>query len=334
MRVLITGGAGFIGSNAADFFGAQGHEVVVLDNFSRETGRNNVEWLRSRNPEVAIHELDLRNANSVEKIFHSFAPDWVLHLGAQVAVTSSVIDPRHDFEVNALGTLNVLEALRKHTPEAKLIFASTNKVYGSLADLPVVEGRLRMEVEGIHGINETYPLDFYSPYGCSKGAADQYVVDFGRIYELQTLSVRQSCIYGPRQYGLEDQGWMSWFALRGLRGRPVTIFGNGKQVRDVLHVDDLIRLYHAVFLKESWEVNVINAGGGIGNSLSLLEYLELLESSFGITVDVGFDSIRPGDQHWFVSDNSRAKKAFSWAPRVSIRDGLDSMVTWSREFAA
>lgn len=329
-RLLITGGAGFIGSNAGRYFSDLGHQVWLFDNFSRVTGEVNSRWLQSSYASVSVVKGDLRHYQDVESVFREVKPDWVLHLGAQVAVTTSVTSPREDFEVNALGTLNVLEAMRSISPEARMIFSSTNKVYGSLDYLQIVNEKTRVSALGLTGVSESAALDFYSPYGCSKGAADQYVTDYGRIYGLRTLSIRQSCIYGPRQFGVEDQGWLSWFALRALQAKDVSIYGSGKQVRDVLYVDDLVELYHLAFLSDGWPKGAINAGGGIENSISLLEYLSLLDAHFGLSLEHRFDSARPGDQVWFVSDNSRAREAFGWEPSTGLEEGLERLVEWSR----
>ncbi len=301
----------------------------MFDNLSRATGQRNLEWLAQSFPQVEVTVGDLRRADDVSSVVGDWGPDWILHLGAQVAVTTSVKEPRDDFETNALGTLNVLEAIRTSARTARLIYASTNKVYGSLSGLDVREDPTRMYVPNFDGVAETAPLDFYSPYGCSKGAADQYVIDYGRIYGLATLSIRQSCIYGPRQFGIEDQGWLAWFALRALEGRRVQVFGTGKQVRDVLHVDDLLRLYELAFTSNAYDCRVVNAGGGIENSLSILEYVNLLSSSFQLDLDYDFGPERPGDQKWFVSDNSKAAQVFGWRPHVGIPDGVASLLAWS-----
>jgi CDP-paratose 2-epimerase len=260
--ILITGGAGFIGSNAAAVFSKRGVKVVAVDNLSRATSAKNRAWIETLTPSVDFVELDILDNDSLERLVADVQPNFVLHLAAQVAVTESVRQPRTDFQINALGTLNVLEAIRAHCPASRLIYASTNKVYGDMKSLEVREGPKKYSVEGLKGVSESFPLDFYSPYGCSKGAADQYVLDYGRNYGLKTMSLRQSCIYGPRQFGVEDQGWMAWFAIAALRRERFTIYGDGKQVRDALYVDDLIELYWMLFESASWPGGSLNVGGG------------------------------------------------------------------------
>ena len=243
--VAITGGAGFIGSYLADYYLGSGRRVVLIDNFSRRGSEENVAWLARRHGDrLEVVRADVRHPGSwQERIAEA---EVVFHLAAQVAVTTSVADPRSDFEINAAGTLNVLEAARLARRKPAVIYSSTNKVYGSLESCRILEQNGRyMLADFPQGIPESYPLDFRSPYGCSKGAADQYVLDYGRVFGLNTVVLRQSCIYGPRQFGLEDQGWVAWFALRALAGEPITIYGDGKQVRDVLYIDDLVAAFAA-----------------------------------------------------------------------------------------
>ena len=329
-RMLITGGAGFIGTNAALSFASRGWDVQILDNFSRPGSEENAEAL-SRQIPVEVRRGDVRRPEDLEAAMSGRAPDAVLHLAAQVAVTTSVTDPRADFEINALGTFNALEAVRCHAPRAKFLFASTNKVYGALEGQAVelVDGRYRL-VRKPDGIAEDEPLDFHSPYGCSKGAADQYVHDYGRIYDLQTYVVRQSCIYGIRQYGIEDQGWIAWFAIAALLGRDVTVYGDGRQVRDALWVDDLIELY-ARCLDADTAPAIYNAGGGAARSVSVLEVLNLLEEQLGRRIGRRFSDWRPGDQRVFVSDNGKAERELAWTPRVSVREGLGRLVRWTAD---
>ncbi|MFH0770740.1 MAG: GDP-mannose 4,6-dehydratase, partial [Candidatus Peregrinibacteria bacterium] len=251
----------------------------------------------------------------------------------QVAVTTSVADPRTDFECNALGAFNVLEAVRTSKRRPFLIFASTNKVYGGLDDVPVREEACRYAFAGtITGIPETQQLDFHSPYGCSKGAADQYVRDYARIYGLKTVVFRQSCIYGPHQLGVEDQGWVAWFLIAGLFHRPVQIYGNGKQVRDLLCVSDLIRCYErAIDRQDSVSGKVFNLGGGAANTLSLIEFFSLVESAHGLKIRTSPGETRPGDQPIFVSDNSAACRALDWKPEMPVQEGIGRLVAWLRD---
>lgn len=331
--VLITGGAGFIGANVADFYLRQGRRVVVYDNFSRSGSRINQEWLRQewgdalRVVEGDVRRPDSRLGEEVEEA------SVVFHLAAQVAVTTSVVDPRDDFETNALGTFNVLDAVRRSRAQPAVIYSSTNKVYGKMEQVPVHDtGRRYAYAETPFGIGEEFPLDFYSPYGCSKGTGDQYVIDFARIYGLRTLVFRQSCIYGPHQFGMEDQGWLAWFTIRALQQRPVTIFGDGKQVRDVLWVGDLVAAYDAALRRiDALSGRAYNMGGGPENSLSLLELMELLAARHGRPLAHRFDDWRPGDQKVFISDIRRAARDFDWVPRVGPRDGVDLLARWIEE---
>ncbi|MBA4375966.1 MAG: CDP-paratose 2-epimerase [Anaerolinea sp.] len=335
---MITGVAGFIGSHAANRFMERGASVVGVDNLSRRGTSENLEWLRSRSSAFQFVWADIRQANDVRSVFARHRDvDVILHLAAQVAVTTSVADPRLDFEVNALGTLNVLEATREYCPHAALLFASTNKVYGGMESVGVVESRGRYTYrDQPQGISEDFPLDLYSPYGCSKGAADQYVHDYARIYGLKTIVFRQSCIYGTRQLGVEDQGWLAWFAIATALGRPLTIYGDGKQVRDVLWVDDLVNLYFKALTKiEVANGQVYNAGGGPENTLSLWELISLLESEMGLKINPRMADWRPGDQRVFISDISKAKRELGWVPEVSPMVGVRQLVAWtmaSRDF--
>ena len=332
MKVIIVGVAGFIGSQAASRFLDMGASVVGIDNLSRRGASENLEWLRSRSSAFEFMWADIRQPNDVRRVFASH-PDVhaILHLAAQVAVTTSVVDPRLDFEVNALGTLNVLEATREYCPHAALLYASTNKVYGALESVGVTENQGRYTYpDQPQGIGEGFPLDFHSPYGCSKGAADQYVRDYARTYGLRTVVFRQSCIYGTRQLGLEDQGWLAWFVIATVLGKPFTIYGDGKQVRDVLWVDDLVDLYLKALAKiEVAKGQVYNAGGGPENTLSLWGLVSLLESEMGLKITPRMADWRPGDQRVFIADISKATRELEWAPKVSPLIGVRQLVTWS-----
>src|SRR5215470_2298609 len=277
-RILITGGAGFVGCNAARFFRARNWGVTVLDNLSRHGTDKNLEWLRD-GTSFDFEHVDVRDRPDVDRVLSEQRFDAVLHLAAQVAVTTSVTDPSTDFAVNAMGTFHVLDAVRRFCPEAVFINASTNKVYGKItaAQYELRDGRYAY-VNRPCGISESEPLDFLSPYGCSKGAAVQYALDFARIYQIPATSFRQSCIYGPRQFGTEDQGWVAWFVIASMLRREITIFGDGRQVRDVLHVEDLVRAYEAAIrAPEKVAAQAFNVGGGPGSLLSLLDLIQMLE---------------------------------------------------------
>jgi CDP-paratose 2-epimerase len=330
MKILLTGGAGFIGCNAAAKWMMRGDEVIVIDDLSRRGSDKNLAWLEGRGP-FRFYRQDIRNFAALSEIFQEHGDAAaVVHLAAQVAVTTSVTEPRNDFEINALGTFNVLEAVRRHCAKAAVVFASTNKVYGSLPHAKVAEVGGRYElVDRAFGIAEEEPLDFHSPYGCSKGAADQYVLDYSRIYGLRTVSLRQSCIYGHRQMGVEDQGWVAWFTIAALLGRPFTIYGDGKQVRDVLFVDDLCDCYDACIAQiDKVNGQAFNVGGGPANRLSLLELIRELERRSGRKLSPTRAAIRPGDQPVFVADVRKAARALDWAPKTSVDQGLTRLFDW------
>jgi CDP-paratose 2-epimerase len=330
--ILITGGCGFIGSNLADRLAARGHQVTILDNLARSGVRENAQWLKSRHREkVNITIGDVRDPIPViDSVREARA---VLHLAAQVAVTSSVEHPLDDFETNARGTLNVLEAVRLHNPQAPVVFASTNKVYGRLIEDAQIKRSDRRYVPAdsklARGISETAPLDFYSPYGCSKGTADQYVHDYARVFGLRTVVMRMSCIYGPRQFGTEDQGWIAHFLVSALRGNSLTIYGDGYQVRDALYVADAAEAWISVLDQiDRTGGHIFNLGGGLTNSVSLLELIELIAPLTSHEISYSFADWRPGDQPWYVSDISALSSAVGWRPRTSVIDGLSSLQDW------
>jgi CDP-paratose 2-epimerase len=330
VKYLVTGGAGFIGCNAAQRWMRQGHEVVVLDDLSRRGADRNLSWLQTQGRFV-FERIDIRDARALDAAVQRHRDtDVVLHLAAQVAVTTSVTEPRHDFEVNALGTFNLLESVRRYAPLAAFLYASTNKVYGGLHQESVVlrDGRHAF-ADRPEGIGEDTPLDFHSPYGCSKGAADQYVRDYARIYGLRTVSFRQSCIYGWRQFGVEDQGWVAWFTIAAVTGQPVTIYGDGRQVRDLLFVDDLCDAYDAAVARiDRVGGQIFNLGGGPRNTLSLLELVAELERLTQRPLDPAFADWRPGDQPVFVADVRRAAEALDWQPRVGVHEGVQRLHGW------
>ncbi len=331
MKIVITGGAGFIGSNTAFYYLNRGDEVIILDNFSRRGTKSNLDWLNNAaKKKPSVIEADVRSDN--KKIETSVAAaDAIFHFAGQVAVTTSVENPREDFEINALGTFNVLEALRKTSSRATFIYSSTNKVYGGLEDAVVLEEESKYSFKEYPlGISESHALDFHSPYGCSKGAADQYVRDYHRIYKLNTIVFRQSCIYGPRQFGIEDQGWVAWFIIAIMQGKKITVYGNGKQVRDLLYIDDLIRAYElAITHKEKTIGNIYNIGGGPTNTLAIwLEFKPLLETLFDKKIDAIFSDWRPGDQPIFVADIRKAKEDFNWSPKINVRQGIKKLYEW------
>lgn len=330
--VVITGGCGFIGTNLAESFLADGDDVVLLDNLSRPGSEENLEWLHdSGGSKARMHYADIRNARALPAALGDARA--VVHLAAQTAVTTSLADPSGDFEVNAHGTLNLLEALRAVNPRAPLLCASTNKVYGDLSDIPLdaATGRHLPADPGLraHGIAEDRPLDFHTPYGCSKGVADQYVLDHARSFGMRTAVLRMSCIYGPHQFGTEDQGWVAHFLLRALAGQGITLFGDGKQVRDVLHVGDAVAAYRATLDRiDSVAGQVFNLGGGPANAVSLNDVLAGIARLEGRAPQVSREAARPGDQRYFVADTRAHEAATGWRARTDWRTGLADLRDW------
>jgi len=335
MKILVTGGAGFIGCNTVEYFSAKGHELYVIDNLSRETAVVNLRWMQKSKIPFNFEKLDITNKTNLEQYFKKNKFDVVIHLAAQVAVTFSVNDPEDDFQVNAKGSFNVLECVRKYCPESVFINASTNKVYGKISDKKVIELQdcYAYEDQNYKGVCENQNLEFYSPYGCSKGAADQYTLDYARVYGLRSVSVRQSCIYGPRQLGIEDQGWIAWFIIAYLTGKKIKIYGNGKQVRDVLFVTDLVKFYEKI-IETIEEVKglAFNMGGGKNNVLSLLQFFKILEEVAGDKIPLAFDKWRPGDQFIFISDNSLAKKLLDFEPEINCEQGIERIYKWLYDY--
>jgi len=339
MTWLITGGCGFIGSNLADALLQKGEAVVLFDNLSRVGSQDNLQWLRSRHgKEWSFVQADVRDSNQVESTVRKFGLRAIVHLAGQVAMTTSIQNPRLDFEVNAMGTLNVLESVRLHSPETIVLYSSTNKVYGSLESLRYRETDYRYElVDFPNGLDESLPLDGHSPYGCSKLTGDQYVHDFSRIYGLRTVVFRHSSMYGGRQFATYDQGWIGWFCQKAIemqdsQSPAFTISGDGKQVRDVLHARDLVQVY----LKAVEHIGqacgqIYNIGGGMGNSLSLLELFQLLEALTGFPMRFRQLAWRDGDQKVFVADTGKAARDLEWQPTVSKENGIQAMLEWSKE---
>ena len=334
-EVLITGGAGFIGCAVANHHLAKGDSVTVFDNLSRKGTPHNLAWLREQpgGNTLTFIQGDIRDAEAMENAV-SPSVERVYHLAGQVAVTTSVVAPREDFEINALGTFNMLEAVRAKAPSAIVFYSSTNKVYGGLEGRTVEEGDLRYCLaDRPHGISEDEPLDFHSPYGCSKGCGDQYVRDYARMYGLRTVVFRQSCIYGTRQFGVEDQGWVAHFCLATKFDRPLKIYGNGKQVRDLLFIDDLVGAYESAAQHiEVTAGQVYNVGGGPEFTLSIWkEFGPILEQLNGAPPPVALEDWRPGDQPIYVSDIRKAKRDFGWEPKVSTAEGLEKLWSWIGE---
>lgn len=338
MKYFITGGCGFLGTNIAESVLRQGHELVLFDNLQRIGSIENLTWLRQKGTFEFIHG-DIRSQNDVESAIGSCKPDVIFHLAGQVAMTTSIKNPRLDFEVNALGTLNLLEAVRKLCPSVAVVYSSTNKVYGDLEWVKYEETATRYVVPDYpQGFPETIPLDFHSPYGCSKGTGDQYMLDYARIYDLNTVVFRHSSMYGGRQFATYDQGWIGWFCKKALEKKigkdrsPITISGNGKQVRDVLYSSDMVEMYMLAPQNiERLRGEAFNIGGGLNNSLSLLEFFELLENNLGIKIKYNQLPARASDQKVFVADTDKIYRFIGWQPKATKEDGIQNMLLWLQE---
>jgi CDP-paratose 2-epimerase len=347
MNVLITGGCGFLGSNIAKSYLEKGDRVTVIDALYRKGAELNLEWLFSSDShqKIGFYKIDLADSNKVNEVFlkeGSF--DYICHLGGQVAMTSSLIEPRRDMLTNVVGTFNILEAVRQFCPDALVAYSSTNKVYGDLEWLEYKELEKRFCIpEHPNGLDESIPLDFASPYGCSKGAADQYVRDWHRNFGLKTVIFRHSSIFGGRQFATFDQGWVGWFCQKAVEHSEAckngklpptfTISGSGKQVRDVLHAQDLVNLYHTAYENaDKVAGKIFNIGGGIENSLSLLELFDLLEELTATKTPMTFERLprRQSDQDYFIADTTLIRKTIGWIPQVSAKEGITNMINWTR----
>jgi CDP-paratose 2-epimerase len=345
MKVLITGGCGFLGSNLAASYLQEGAEVIVVDALFRRGSAANLAWLEQQAAPGRFHfiQADLAESEAVMAVFRRHAPfDYICHVGGQVAMTTSLTDPARDLQTNVLGTFAVLEAARALSPEALIAYSSTNKVYGDLEGLRYEETPTRYRLpDHPDGLDEALGLDFSTPYGCSKGAADQYVRDWARVYGLKTVVFRHSSIFGGRQFASFDQGWVGWFCqkaieqkrahLAGVSPEPFTIAGTGKQVRDVLHADDLIRLYRAAYdHRQQMNGEIFNIGGGAANSLSLLELFALLAELLAIPPLVFTPTPRrASDQDCFIANIGKAQRLLGWSPAISCRDGVSRMLAWT-----
>ncbi len=331
---LVTGGAGFIGSNYVHRLLERDEKVTVYDNLSRAGAKLNLAWLEDKFGKHAFQLVVGDVTDAAGLVQAARQADAIIHLAGQVAVTTSVTNPRDDFLSNALGTFNALEAARLSGRNPVFIYASTNKVYGGMEDVKIVEEATRWRYADLPmGCPETQPLDFHSPYGCSKGTGDQYVRDYARIYNLPTVVMRQSCIYGPRQFGVEDQGWLAWMTIAAVTGKSITIYGDGKQVRDVLHVEDLLDAYDAAIFKiDAAKGQVYNLGGGTRNVLAVwAEFGPLLEKLLGKPIPVTRADWRPGDQRVFYADFRKAQRELGWSPKVDLERGIEKLFEWVKE---
>jgi CDP-paratose 2-epimerase len=326
--ILITGGAGFIGANTAAHFLSIGYRVTIYDNFSRPGVKTNVDWLKSL-PQAKSLSIIVADTRDSQKIIDAVKNQPIIfHLAGQTAVTTSINHPHEDFDINVTGTINLLEAIRLHNPHTILIYASTNKVYGDLSQHEVIEQKTRYQFKTASAIAESEKLNFFTPYGCSKGAADQYITDYGRIYNFSTIVFRQSCIYGEHQFGMEDQGWVAHLINQAIQQKPITIFGNGKQVRDVLHVEDLIRAYQTAIETAHNDQRTYNVGGGPQNTLSLLELITQLNQLMQRHIPYTLKAERQGDQKVYISNISKAKTELHWEPAINVNAGMQRVFHW------
>lgn len=337
---LVTGGCGFVGSNVAARLLRDGWKVTVFDSLARHGAPENLKWLQAQGGAAFVHG-DIRNAHDVARVIGNAKPTAIFHLAGQVAMTTSMENPRRDFEINVLGSINVLEAVRQHKLNPAIVYSSSNKVYGDLAGLKLKEQKLRYSSPSHpRGVDESAPLDFQTPYGCSKGAADQYMLDFSRCYGLNTVVFRHSTIFGGRQFATFDQGWVGWFCQQALavkqdpKREPFTISGDGKQVRDLLFVDDAVECYLAAVKNMAVaRGQAFNIGGGIANSCSLLELFALLENQLGVKLNYRRLPWRHSDQKFFVADIAKATRLLKWNPRISREEGVKRMVVWAENLA-
>ena len=335
MKLLITGGCGFLGSNLAATALDRGDNLILFDNLYRSGSLENLAWLQNQG-NFKFEHGDIRNANDIARVIKSFRPEVIFHLAGQVAMTTSIANPRMDFEVNVIGSHNLLEAVRLYAPTATVVYSSTNKVYGDLNQFTYKETKTRFEcVERTNGFDENTSLEFHSPYGCSKGAADQYMLDYARIFDLRTVVFRHSSMYGGRQFSTYDQGWVGWFCRKAIETKngtidaPFTVSGSGKQVRDVLHAEDMKRLYFAAHTNiDRAKGQAFNIGGGMVNSLSILELFSLLEGIIGVKLNFTKIPVRESDQQVFVADITKAKDILDWKPEVVPSEGISQMVHW------
>ncbi len=334
-KILVIGGCGFIGANASIYFTKKKYKTFIIDNLKGSSSKKNLKLIKSFNPSVNFYKNDIRNFKNLSKLIKSIKPNYILFTAGQVAVTKSVKNPREDFESTMIGAFNVLEVIRLHLPNTPFIYSSSNKVYGNLKKIKLIEKKDHYKIKNKNMlIDENQALDFSSPYGCSKGSSDQYVRDYSRTYGLKTVVLRMSCIYGPNQWGTEDQGWISWFIKKSLqKKKKINIFGNGKQVRDILYIDDLLRLYEIIFRKINLtKGEIFNVGGGYNNKISLLQLLKILKEINKHKLKIKFYKERVGDQKYFVNNLNKIKKFTNWKPNVSSLTGIRLFNNWVKKF--
>ena len=326
-KIIITGGVGFMGTNSAMHFYNKGWKVYLIDDCSRRGTLSNLRNLK-RNINYKFFKIDIADFKKISKIISKIKPNLILHCAGQVAVTKSITDPRKDFNSNALGTFNILESIRLHSKKSRIIFISTNKVYGDLYQKIIAQKKRYTFVKKNTVINENQKLDFYTPYGCSKGSADQYVVDYSRIYNIDSIVLRLSCVYGIMQYGIEDHGWITWLTIASYFNKRLNVYGDGKQVRDILFIDDLVNLFYIISSKKNIRDKIYNVGGGKKNSISILELMEILKDKLQKKIKYKKHKWRQGDQKLYISDIKKIKKHVGWSPRIGVDKGLDKVINW------
>jgi len=326
-KILITGGAGFIGFNSAIHFNNINYEVHVIDDLSRSGVRHNL--IKFKKNKINFYKVDIKKFDNLLKVFKKIRPSIILHQAGQVTVTKSFENPKFDMRSNIEGTVNILECIRILNVKPIFIYPSTNKVYGSLESIKILKRNKKYQYKSLKGINEKMPIFFESPYGCSKGAAEQYIIDYSKTYKFKSFIVRQSCIYGPNQYGHEGQGWISWILMCAIFKKKINVFGNGLQVRDLLFIDDLLEMYELIITKAKYlKSNIFNAGGGIKNSMSILELIDFIKKEFKIKVKHEKKKNRSGDKKIYISDCSKAKKKLGWEARTNIMQGMHKLKEW------
>ena len=328
-KILITGGCGFIGFNTAIKINSKKYKVIVIDNLSRKGVKKNYNILVKK--KIPVHLIDCKNKTKIKNTIKSIKPNYIFHFAGQVTVTNSILNPVDDLNENILSTVNILESIKYLNIKPTFIYSSTNKVYGDLKSLKILTTKNKYEPKNkkFYGINENTKLDLRSPYGCSKGSAESYIIDYSKTYGFKYFIIRQSCIYGPFQYGQESQGWVSWIILRSFFKKKINIFGNGKQVRDILYIDDLTDFYFKLLDKsKKINSNIFNIGGAKINSISILELISILENRLKIKINYSYKKERDGDQKLYISDISRAKKLINWSPNIEKTTGINRLISW------
>ena len=332
MKIIIVGGCGFIGANNFFSLKKKSHKITIIDDLSGNSSKKNFLLIKKKYPKQSILRLNIKNYPKLKKFVREINPNIILFAGGQIAVTKSIINPREDFNSTLIGAFNVLEIIRLYCKKCKLIYLSSNKVYGNLKNLKLKERKLDYKNLNKKDVDENTPLDFASPYGCSKGSSDQYVRDYSRTFNLNTVVFRLSCIYGQNQWGTEDQGWISWFIISSLKSSKINIFGNGKQVRDILHINDLVNLIQkSISSFSKVKGHIFNIGGGKKNSISLIQLIMKLQIIHKNKIKYTLKKSRVGDQNYFVNDLGKIKKKLNWLPMINVENGLINFNKWIKK---